>query len=281
MDKIFVTGATGNIGIHLVNYLRDFEIPFTAGSSSIKKQDFPTAQIDFENKESLKSGFQGHQILFLLTPDSQNSKSWVSNAIEVAKEVGIKHIVRSSGIGADADSDHFVFSELGDMEDMVKSSGLDYTIIQPNSFFQNFATFQNQTVKNGFVFLPHENTKVSYVDVRDVALATATVLKGVDKHKSKTYVLTGGKAITDQELLNEIGKVLDRQINYIPISDQDTIETFRKYHMPEYNIKQLISLYQADRNGKTEQVSQDFENLTKRSQRTAKEFSTDYQDYWK
>lgn len=281
MDKIFVTGATGNIGTHLVNYLREFEVPFTAGSSSIEKQEFPTAKIDFEDKQSLKTAFQGHQLLFLLTSDSEKSKNWVANAIEVAKEVGIKHIVRSSGIGAEPSSDYFVFSELGEIEKMVKNSGLDYTIIQPNSFFQNFATFQNQTVKNGSVFLPHENAKVSYVDVRDVALATATVLKNADEHKSKTYVITGGKAITDQELLNEIGKVLDSQINYISVSDQDTIETFKKYNMPEHNIKQLISLYQADRNGKTEHVSPDFKNLTKQNQRTAEDFATDYQNYWK
>lgn len=281
MDKIFVTGATGNIGKHLVNYLQEFGLPFTAGSTSIEKQEFPTTKIDFKDKQSLKTAFQGHQVLFLLTPDSENSKMWVSNAVEAAMEVGIKHIVRSSGICADADSDYFVFSELGEIEDIVKKSGLDFTIIQPNSFFQNFATFQNQTVKNGSVFLPHENAKVSYVDVRDVALATATVLKNVDEHKSETYVITGGKGITDQELLNDIGIVLDNQIIYIPVSDQDTIETFRKYNMPEHNIKQLISLYQADRNGKTKHVSADFENLTKQKQRTAKDFATDYQNYWK
>lgn len=281
MDNIFVTGATGNIGTPLVNYLQKFEVPFTAGSSSIEKQEFPTAKIDFEDKQSLKTAFQGHHVLFLLTPDSEKSKMWVSNAIEIAKEVGINHIVRSSGIGADTNSDYFVFSELGEIENIVKSSGLDYTIIQPNSFFQNFATFQNQTVKNGSVFLPHGNASISYVDVRDVALATATVLKNVDEHKSKTYVVTGGKAITDQELLNQIGKTLDMQIDYIPVSDQDTIETFRKYHMPEHNIKLLISLYQADRNGKTEQVSPDFVRLTKRNQRTAEDFATDYQNHWK
>lgn len=280
MDKVFVTGATGNIGTPLVKYLQDFNIPFTAGSSSIQKQEFLTSQIDFENKQSLKSAFQGHKILFLLTPDSEKSKSWVSNAVEVSKEVGMEHIVRSSGIGAGANSDYFVFKELGEIENIVKNSGLDYTIIQPNSFFQNFATFQKQTVKNGSVFLPHENAKVSYVDVRDVALATARVLEDVDKHKSKTYVITGGRAISDQELLNEIGNVLGQQITYIPISDANTIDTFRKYHLPEYNIKQLISLYQADRDGKTAFISSDFEKLTQRKQRTAKDFATDYQQYW-
>ncbi|WP_299530630.1 NmrA family NAD(P)-binding protein [Ulvibacterium sp.] len=281
MDKIFVTGATGNIGKYLVKYLRELKVPFTAGSSSITKQEYPTSRIDYEDEESLRLAFKEHNILFLLTPDSENSMNWVHNAIEAAKEAGIKHIVRSSGIGADAESDYFVFKELGEIENIVKNSGLNYTIIQPNSFFQNFATFQNQTVKNGAVFLPHDNAKVSYVDVRDVALAIATVLKEADKHKSKTYVITGGTAISDQELLDEIGKVLNKRISYISVSDQDTIDTFRKYHMPEHNIKQLISLYQADRTGLTGLVSPDFTKLTGKESRTSHVFAKDYRSYWK
>ena len=280
MKKAFITGATGNIGGPLVKYLNEWQIPFTSGSRSEESDNPSSVKIDLDDVESLKSAFDGHYTLFLLTPDSEHSRQWVANALEAAKAVNMKHVIRSSGIGADASSPYFVFSELGKMEDLVKSSGLDYTIVQPNSFFQNFATFQNQTIKNGTVFLPHEDASVSYVDVRDVALAIAHIIKNPSAHLSESYVITGPAAITDQELLDEIGNVLNKSIKYVSVTDEDMTATFRKYHMPEHNIRQLISLYQADRAGETSIVSNDFEHITGSKKREAKDFARDYQRYW-
>ena len=280
MKKAFITGATGNIGSCLVQYLQELQVPFTAGSRQISSEEFPTAPIDFDNVNQLTQAFIGHETLFLLTPDSEHSHKWVANALQAAKTAQVKHIVRSSGIGADPDSPYFVFSELGRIEEQVKSCGISYTIIQPNSFFQNFATFQNASVKNGMVFLPHEQAKISYADVRDVALAIAHVLKDPSAHKGQSYVITGPEAITDQALLNEIGQVLGKKVQYVAVSDEDTVTTFRKYHMPEHNIKQLISLYQADRAGETANVSQDYEALTGQKPRKASDFARDYRTYW-
>jgi len=281
MRKVFVTGATGNIGKHLVNYLSEMNISFTAGSRTIKKTNYPTCQINYDDPETLNKAFKGHQVLFLLIADSDKSKNWAKNAVASAKVSGIKHIIRSSGINANSESKHFVFKELGIIENIVKSSGLDYTIIQPNSFLQMFATHQNESIKHGKVFLPHENAKISYVDVRDVALAVAQIIEDVEAHKLKTYVITGGEAVTDQHLLNEIGKVIKKIIEYISVSDAETIATFQKYQMPEHDIKQLISLYQADRAGETKLISQDFEKLTEKKPRTVNDFAKDYQQHWK
>ncbi|MBV6639892.1 MAG: NmrA family NAD(P)-binding protein [Cyclobacteriaceae bacterium] len=280
MKKAFITGPTGNIGSHLVQYLTDHNVDFTAGSRSIESQHYPTTTIDFENTNSLIKAFEGHELLFLLAPDSEQSHQWIENALVAAKKVGIKYVVRSSGIGANPNSKYFVFNELGKIEEQVKDSGINYTIVQPNSFFQNFATFQNQTVKNGSVFLPHEQATISYVDARDVALAIAHIIKDPSKHVNKSYVITGPKAISNQELLNEIGSAIGKEVNYVPVSDGDTASTFRQYHMPEHNIKQLISLYQADRAGETNFVSDDFENITGQKPRDAFNFASDYRQYW-
>lgn len=280
MTKAFITGATGNIGTHLTKHLQSLGVNFTAGSRNIETSHYPTVKINYEDKHDLRQAFDGHDVLFLLTPDTEHSITWVKTAVDAAIDAGIKHIVRSSGIGADDQSDYLVFRELGIIESYIKASGLAYTMIQPNSFMQNFATFQNLAVRNGRVFLPHDRTRVSYVDVRDVALAAAHVIRDVNKHQAKTYVITGGEAISDQELLNEIGRVLGKNIQYISISEEEAIAAFRKYHLPEYNIEQLVSLYRADRDGHTSFISDDFQLITNNKPRTAREFALDYQQHW-
>ena len=280
MKKAFITGATGNIGNFLVQYLKELKVPFTAGTRHISSSEYPTQVIDFNDPMGLIKAFDGHDCLFLLTPDAPDSKNWVMNALEAAKKVGIKHIVRSSGIGANANSPYLVFNELGQMEDMVKGTGIHYTIIQPNSFFQNFATFQQAVVKQGMVFLPHIQARISYVDVRDVALAAAHVMLNPSQHQSKTYLVTGPSPITDQELLNEVGKVLNKEVKYIPVSDKDMRKAFAKYHMPDYNIELLMSLYQADRNGETAVVSHDCEKITSKASRSIRDFVRDYKQHW-
>ncbi|MEM8907179.1 MAG: NAD(P)H-binding protein [Bacteroidota bacterium] len=283
MMRTLITGATGNIGQPLLQYLKAFDLPFTAGLRTITgKEDFPTVPLDFQEVKSLKNAFQGHDILFLLMPESDQVEQWMEHALEAARDAQIKHIIRSSGYGADASSTYFVFNTLGQLEDQVKASGINYTMVRPNSFLQNFANYRSQAIKAGTVYMTHqEETQISYVDVRDVALAIAQIIKAPHQHVAKTYTITGGTAITDRTLVDAIATVLNKPIEVVYVSDEDTIASLRTCQVPEYEIKQLVSLYQADKAGQTAEVYPDFEILTGRQPRTVHDFAKAYQAVWK
>ncbi len=58
-----------------------------------------------------------------------------------AKRNNIGFILRSSLMGSNADSSHFLFKVHGHIDDLVRRSGIPYAITQPNNFMQNFAVY--------------------------------------------------------------------------------------------------------------------------------------------
>jgi NAD(P)H dehydrogenase (quinone) len=263
MNNIFITTSSGNIGTELVKQLQQMGLAFSAGYNQNKPIDLDNLKpINFDDYNSLVSAFAGHQTLFLLLPDNEKAVEWAKTAIKAGIESGIKHIVRSSGINADSNSNFLVFKTLGEIENLVKQSGLDYTFVRPNSFFQNFVTYHSFSLKAGGLYLPQGNGKVSYVDVRDVALTVATILKNPKNHIGKIYTLTGNVAYHSNEIVNLISEAIDKTLTYVSIPDADYIETMQKYHLPQFNIDTLLSLYQADKENHNSIITNDIENVT-------------------
>lgn len=276
MDKIFITTSSGNIGTELVKILKTLGVEFSAGFNQNQPTEVKNStKLNFDKYESLVDAFTGHQTLYLLLPDNERVVEWAKSAIKAAKQSGIKQIVRSSGINADSNSTYEVFKTLGIIENLVIESGLDYTIVRPNSFFQNFVTYHSYSIKSGGLYLPQGNGKVSYIDVKDVALTVATILNNPKKHIGKTYTLTGSTAYDTNEIAKIISKAIDKHIIYVSVPDSDYVETMKKYHLPQFNIDTLLSLYQADRAGFNSIVTDTFKLLTDKEPNSFETFIKD------
>jgi NAD(P)H dehydrogenase (quinone) len=276
MDKVFITTSSGNIGTELVKILTMLGVEFTAGYNQNQPTDIANCkQLNFDNYESLVDAFTGHQTLYLLLPDNEKVIEWAKSAIKAAQQAGVKHIVRSSGINADSKSSYEVFKTLGIIENLVKECGLNYTIVRPNSFFQNFVTYHSYSIKSGGLYLPQGNGKVSYIDVKDVAFSVATILNNPKDHISKIYTLTGSTAYDTNEIAKIITATIGKQVIYVSIPDNDYIETMRKYHLPQFNIDTLLSLYLADREGLNSIVTDTVMQLTGKEPNTFKTFISD------
>jgi uncharacterized protein YbjT (DUF2867 family) len=278
----FITGATGNIGAQLTQLLTRQGIPFTAGTRcQTGNEPFPTVAIDYARPDGLEKAFAGHRVLYLLIPDDERAPDWAAHAIKAAGKAGISHLVRSSGIGAAAHSPYQVLRYLGEIEDMVRESGLDYTIVRPNSFFQNLSTYHAQAVRSGGLYLPQGEAKVSYVDVRDVAGAVAAILQHPHRHGNQTYTLTGERALSTGEMTDTLSRAIGKTIRYYTISDEAYLESMRQYGLPEWNAQNLLSLYQADRAGQTALVTPTVLQLTGQSPIAFAQFAEDYRQVWR
>jgi hypothetical protein len=63
----------------------------------------PSVALDWDELGSYLPALQGVDRLFLLTPNSERQVGYVLQALAAAKRAGVKHIVRLSVMGADAD----------------------------------------------------------------------------------------------------------------------------------------------------------------------------------
>jgi uncharacterized protein YbjT (DUF2867 family) len=73
---------------------------------------------------------------------------------------------------------------------MIEESGIPFTFLRPNDFMQNFVNFYSPTIKSdNALYLPAQDAKVSFVDVRDIAATAVKTLTDDDKHIGKGYTL--------------------------------------------------------------------------------------------
>ena len=243
-NTILVTAASGNIGRALIQQLRHAGATVIAGSSSGKTADgVPIRAVDFANIASLKTAFAGVDTLFLLLPLVANKLELAKNAIAAAQAAGVKHIVRSSGAGADATSSFALPRLQGEIDQLVIDSGIAYTLVRPATFMQNFATYYAGMVQGGALYLPQGEGRVSFIDVGDIAAVTASILQSPAAHASQVYTLTGAAALSNAEAMATIGAAIDKTVGYVAVPDEAAIASMQGMGMDDWSINQMMSLH--------------------------------------
>jgi uncharacterized protein YbjT (DUF2867 family) len=244
-NTILVTGASGNIGRELIQILRAANANVIAGSSSGKaKPGVPTRKVDLADTATLADGFAGVDTLFLLLPLQSNMLDLARNAVAAAKAAGVKHIVHSSGAGADATSPAMIARVHGEVDQLIKDSGIPYTLTLPVNFMQNYINYHAAAIKAGAFYLPQGEGRVGYIDVRDVAAVNAVILQNPGAHVGKSYVLTGGESLSNADVAQRFSQAIGRPVDYVDVSDEAARAAMTEMGMPEWNIDVMMSLNQ-------------------------------------
>lgn len=288
MSRIILTGSTGNIGKYLSKYLKAAKADFIAGVTTLaSKIEFENQGINaqifsFEDKSSLCSLFENGDRLFLLNPLVEQMHDYIDNALEAAKETGIRFVLRNSGFGADANSAILLNKLQGTADEMVISSGIKYTIARPNSFMQNYSVYYGEMIKHtNSIFLGHGAGKVSHIDIRNFAELYSQILITPDEYSENIYDLTGDEAISNYEIADIISECTAKKVTYIPISDDEGIEGMKKAGMPPWNIEVLTSMNQMIRDNSASEITSTYKNLTGQSTISFNQFALEHSGVWK
>jgi uncharacterized protein YbjT (DUF2867 family) len=256
---LLITGATGTIGSELVKALTARGADFAVMSS---KPGPGRVHGDFADPVSLREAFAGVQTLFLLFPFTPESVDMARNAVEAAKAAGVKHIVRSSGAGAEAGSPIAIADLQGRVDALVEASGIAYTLLRPNGFMQNWVNFYAGQIKSGSYAAPNGEAGISVVDVRDIAEVAAIVLTNPTAHVNQTYTLTGGEALSTSQQVAAIAKASGRAVRYDDITEAQAEAGLRAWGLPDAMIALYMSLSFVYRQGWAGGVSPDVERVT-------------------
>ncbi len=287
-ETILVTGATGTVGSEVVKQLSTYtsDINIKAAVHSIQNakkvlqyERVETVQIDYNKPESLAAAFKDADKLFLLTHPSPMTVEHESNLVDEAKKFGITHIVKQSIMGADLKADVEAMRLHRQAEKIIEESGVSYTFLRPNEFMQGFINFQGPTIKsNNAFYLPAQDAKVSFVDVRDIAAVAVQALVDRDKHYNKTYLITGPEALSYYQAADILSNATDKKISYVNVSDEEALVALKEEGMNDWLINTILELYQYFRKGYASQVSSAVEEITRRKPINFTQFATDYAD---
>lgn len=279
---ILVTGATGTTGREIIRELKE------AGAKDVrvlardpeKARDardagFEVAQGDFNSPETLKSALKGAERALLLTPPSPQTFEQQKSFIEAAKGAGVRHIVKLSAIGADASSPEGFGKWHGQAEDALKSSGLAYTMLQPNFFMQNLLAQASSITSQNAIYHPVAEARASFIDVRDIAAVAAKTLTE-DGHEGRTYVLTGPEALAYEEVAGKLSIATGRDIKYVQITDEQFRSGALQMGLPEWLVSALERLNELMASGKAARVTEDVRRVAGREPFTFDLFARDY-----
>jgi uncharacterized protein YbjT (DUF2867 family) len=279
MEKVIVLGATGNIGTAVIKHLQNKNVEVFAGVQSEK--DFEKVSqfgatpiiVNFTDQDSLNEALKGKDRVFLVTPLMQNPEAVTQMVINASKLNGVKHLVRSTASGADSNGQIQMARWAGASEDLIKASGLNFTIVRPYSFLQNFVNFHSQTIKqyNGF-YLPTGDAKLSMLDINDLGEVVAIALTN-DDHFGKTYELSG-QTYTNEILAETLSAVLGKKITYIDVPEEKAKESMLTNQMPEWMVNAMMELNHITKQGWTAGYSDDYKNLTGKEYTSAETFFT-------
>lgn len=288
MDSKYITvfGATGNIGKELIALLSEAKIQTIAVTrditKAIKLPFIEWTEADMADKDSLIKPLSKSNVVFLLSGAGKNFVTEQNNVIEVAKQQGVTHIVKLSSGAADKNSPYYIPKIHGKVEDYLKTSGINWTMLQPNGIMQNWLLDTAETVKKERkIFEATGDGKRSHVDRRDIAEVAFKCLTEPEKHINKTYFLTSDKAVNYAEIAEAISNAINEKVTFVPLSIDEARQQMQDAGMPPFLIDTFISYDIAQREGKAATVTDHVRNIVGRPARTVEQFAKDYADKFK
>ncbi|MBY6202738.1 NAD(P)H-binding protein [Maritalea mobilis] len=208
-QDILVIGATGKTGRRVANRLEARGIPVRRGSRS------SATPFDWEAPETWAPALRGARAAYVTYfPDLAfpGAVEKLESLCETARDVDVEHLVLLSGRG-----EHH--ARLG--EEVVRASGVDFTIVRAAWFAQNFSEgYLRDPVLAGVLPMPGGDVAEPIIDIDDIADVAVAALTE-EGHKGALYEVTGPRLMTFAEMAAELSQATGREIRHIPISFEE------------------------------------------------------------
>ncbi len=248
---ILITGASGKTGQALLNMLAHFNKPVRAlirhpddAPKMIASGAVEVALGDLTDFDSLLQAMRGTLAVYLICPNmSPNEVEMGRLAIQAAQRCGVQHFVYHSVLHPQVQAMPHHWNKMR-VEELLFTSGLDYTILQPTAYMQNVLAYWSQITGEGVYPLPYApESRLSLVDLVNVAEVAARVL-GEPQHFGATYELVGTGPLTQHEVAAIIAGVLKRPVQAKAIDRAVWVERARQSGMPEYSANTLCMMFE-------------------------------------
>lgn len=245
--KILVTGGTGTVGSAVVRELvaRKADVQVLTrdkSKGSQLPQGVTAVEGNLQEVSTVRRVFDDVDTVFLLNAVSPTESSEAHMAITAMRRAGVKHVTYLSVHDADKAAWLPHFGAKVGIEEGLKASGIPYTILRPNNFYQNDYWFKDVLLQYGVYPQPLGDAGVSRVDVLDIAEAAAIALT-TPGHEGQTYNLIGPEEMTGTNTAAAWSRVLGRPITYAG-DDLDAWEKQSLQYLPDWMVFDFRMMYQ-------------------------------------
>ena len=222
---IFVSGANGQFaravirnllaagrGSSLIVGTRDVTSAF---ARELAGQGVRVREADFRRADLMRQALAGAEVaLFIPTYDANDQRLRQNlNAIEAARDCGIRHVVYASFLRAE--SARVEHSRLVHFptEQAIRESGLGFTLLRHALYAEILVGDLRDTLASGLLRRPGGAARCAYIAREDLGVSAAQVLLR-NEPAGRTYTETMDQTWTGEEIAALMSEVFARSVRY-------------------------------------------------------------------
>ncbi|MCM2393334.1 NAD(P)H-binding protein [Streptomyces albipurpureus] len=246
--SVLVTGGTGKTGSRVADVLQRRGIAVRVASRSSR------TRFDWSDRTTWSAALSGVRAVYVVGSEDPSEADDLGAFVKTAAEHGVQRLVLlSARVWADIDdgSGHLLATE-----NVVRSSGLEWTILRPTWFAQNFTELPLFTaaLAKGELRLPVGEGREPFVDLDDLAEVAAATLTE-EGHAGRTYALSGPRALTFGEAIAAIAEASGLDLRYVPVTEEEYLREAVSEGLPADFAAVFAELLGHIRSGESERLS--------------------------
>jgi uncharacterized protein YbjT (DUF2867 family) len=266
---LILGGSTGKTGRRIAGRLRAVGQPVRTASRTSGDVTF-----DLGDPNTWAPALDGVTAAYLIEPNLQaastDRQGRIPRLVTEAVAAGVRRLVLLSAGGADYDG-----HPLKPAEQAVRGSGVEWTILRPDWFAQNFSeSTWRPGILSGSLALPTGDGRTPFIDAEDIAEVAASALTE-DRHNGQVYALTGPRAISFGEAVDLIAKATGRTIRHLDVDPEVYIEDQVANGVPRAVARMLTGVLTAIRNGQNAALADGVERALGRPPRPFEDYVTE------
>lgn len=249
-SPILILGGAGKTGRRVATRLDDRGVGFRLASRST------SPRLDWHDESTWSAAVHGSDTAYLAPPVDPRGLAAAGRFVRRAAGGGLRRVVLLSGRGVGSPGRDFeVYVHQFTLEETVKDSGLDWTILQPAWFMQNFSeAWLHDYLLAGQLRLSAGEGAEAWIDTDDVGdVATETLLD--DRHLGRTYALSGPRPLTLTEVAAELTSATGRGVEYLPLEPDEHVREMVGFGVPHPDAEALRDLFEVIRHHRSEYLS--------------------------
>jgi NAD(P)H dehydrogenase (quinone) len=222
---ILVTGATGQVGLRLVEELNDARVAVTAMvRAEAKALDLPpsvdhvVATLDDPPPAEVLREFDR---VFLMSPSHEEQAELEMGFVDALVTAGHRpRVVKLTADGFQEPDCTVRFMRSHRQIAMhLERTGLPITYLAPNLYMENLLSATDTIRERGLILVPAGGGRVGFVAVSDVAAVAARAL--TDGNPPDIQVITGPEALDYSDVAARVSTVFARQVDYADIPAEE------------------------------------------------------------
>jgi NAD(P)H dehydrogenase (quinone) len=239
--SIVVTGATGQLGRHVIAALLERSVPaqeiVATGRSIEKLADFAergvqVKALDYSDPASVAGALKGATKVLLISGSEVGQRvEQHRTVIEAAKAEGVELLAYTSIANADTTGMKLA-AEHQATETILRESGVPFVLLRNSWYLENYTDQLPGTLAQGAIAGSAGEGRVSAASRADYAHAAAAVLVA-EGQAGKVYELGGDEPFTMAELAAEISAAAGKSIAYQDLPAPEYAGMLTGFGVPE------------------------------------------------